>query len=462
VTYQYHDANGRLVFEKLRYPGKPFVQRKPSGKNGWEYKLGDCEKPLYRLPEVLVANEIIVCEGEKDANNVSALNLGHRDAGVFVAAMTNFDGAGKWREEYAPYFLGKKVVIFPDNDEPGRKHAEQVARSIFPYAAGVKLVALPGLPEKGDVSDFLKDHSAADVIAEIKRAPQWHPAKEAEDPFFVGALTFANSVPDEIDWAVKGIIPRGWNGFIVADPKSLKSFSAIDLLICLSLGIPWLEFEVPRRMRTALLAREDYWGLTSWRIKHFLRGKLEEVGADVVEALDDWMYVNTRAQVASWALDNDADLQRLITELKQRRCEFLVLDVFRRLHFKDKNDNREMQGILDRVARIQAEVGCAIGVVHHTNKGDGPLFLRTRGASAIHGFMEWGIGLSTVNPEASPRERVRRMEFLTKAGCEPDPIYVKSEGGEDKGWIRLVGTEYETPATARRREGSAAEKLMKQ
>jgi hypothetical protein len=42
VTYQYHDANGRLVFEKLRYPGKPFVQRKPSGKNGWEYKLGDC------------------------------------------------------------------------------------------------------------------------------------------------------------------------------------------------------------------------------------------------------------------------------------------------------------------------------------------------------------------------------------------------------------------------------------
>jgi hypothetical protein len=36
ATYQYHDANGRLVFEKLRYPGKRFVQRKPTGKNGWE------------------------------------------------------------------------------------------------------------------------------------------------------------------------------------------------------------------------------------------------------------------------------------------------------------------------------------------------------------------------------------------------------------------------------------------
>ena len=460
AVYQYHAANGRLVFEKLRYPGKQFTQRKPNGRGGWEHKLGDCSKPLYRLPEVLVANEIFVCEGEKDADTVRGVNLGNRDAGLFVAATTNFDGAGNWRDEYAPYFLGKKVVILPDNDEPGRKHAEQVARSVHRYAAGVKIVALPGLPEKGDVSDFMKDHSAAELVAEIKKAPQWLPAKEEVEPFFVGALTFAMRIPDEIDWAVQGIIPRGWNGFIIADPKSLKSYSAVDLLICLSLGIPWMGFKIPRRMRTALLAREDYWGLTSWRIKHFLRGKEEAVGLMPAMA---WMIgcTSTRGPAASWALDNDADLQRLIAELKHRRCEFVVLDVFRRLHFADENDNTEMQVILDRVTRIQSEVGCAIGIVHHANKGDGSIFQRTRGASAIHGWMEWGIGLTTANPEAPPRDRVRRMEFLTKAGCEPDPIYVKSEGGEDEGWIRLVRAEYEPSGVGtNKRVGRAAEKYM--
>ena len=120
-----------------------------------------------------------------------------------------------------------------------------------------------------------------------------------------------------------------------------------------------------------------------------------------------------------------------------------------------------MQQILDRVTRIQSEVGCAIGIAHHANKGEGSLFHRTRGASAIHGWMEWGIGLSTVNPDAPPKERIRRMEFLTKAGCEPDPIYVKSEDGEREGWICLVRTTYETPtAVSRRREGSAAERYM--
>jgi hypothetical protein len=151
AVYPYHDALGRLVFEKLRYPGKRFVQRKPNGKGGYEYKLGDCKKPLYHLPDVLTADQIFICEGEKDAENVRALDWGeHR-----VTATTNFDGAGKWRDEYAVYFAGKRVVILPDNDEPGRKHAEVVARSIHPFAAGIRIANLPDLPEKGDVSDRL-------------------------------------------------------------------------------------------------------------------------------------------------------------------------------------------------------------------------------------------------------------------------------------------------------------------
>ena len=64
-------------------------------------------------------------------------------------------GAGKWRDEYAKFLTGRKVVIVPDNDQAGRDHAQAEAKSLQGKAASVKMLTLSGLPEKGDVSDWL-------------------------------------------------------------------------------------------------------------------------------------------------------------------------------------------------------------------------------------------------------------------------------------------------------------------
>src|SRR5262249_44513264 len=133
AIYSYTDEYGRVLFQKVRYPGKRFVIRRPDGEK-WETNLNGTRKVLYHLDELLVANEVFVCEGEKDADNVRALRLGDRTAGYFVAATTNFDGAGKWRDQYSLYFAGKRVVIFADNDEIGRQHAEKIAQSVSKHA----------------------------------------------------------------------------------------------------------------------------------------------------------------------------------------------------------------------------------------------------------------------------------------------------------------------------------------
>jgi hypothetical protein len=86
-------------------------------------------------------------------------------------------GAGKWRDCYAAFLQGRHVAILLDNDQAGRDHALAVARSAAPRAAEVKVVELPGLPQKGDASDFLDGGGTAEDLRRlIQHAPPWTPA----------------------------------------------------------------------------------------------------------------------------------------------------------------------------------------------------------------------------------------------------------------------------------------------
>ncbi len=136
ATYDYRDAGGNLLFVVERTDPKGFRQKRPTAEGRWIYSLEGIRRVPYRLPELLAADPaapILIVEGEKDVDEL-------RDRG-FVATC-NPEGAGKWRDAYNPWFRGRHVVILPDDDEPGRRHAEQVARSLCGIAASVKVVVL--------------------------------------------------------------------------------------------------------------------------------------------------------------------------------------------------------------------------------------------------------------------------------------------------------------------------------
>ena len=169
--YDYQNESGKLLYQAVRIPtptGKTFRQRRPGldGK-GWIWNLQGTRRVLYRLPELLAASPdriVYVVEGEKDADNLHARG---------ELATTNPQGAGKWRTEYAESLRGRHVVILPDHDEPGRKHGEDVARSLRGMAASVRVVVLPGLPPKGDVSDWLgAGHTFEELRALVAAAPE--------------------------------------------------------------------------------------------------------------------------------------------------------------------------------------------------------------------------------------------------------------------------------------------------
>ena len=169
TTYDYLDEDRMLLFQAVRYDPKGFKQRQPDGKDGWVWNLTGVRRVLYRLPELLAAPNasVYVTEGEKDADRLASEGL---------ITTTNSGGAGKWRKEHAEALRRRNVIILPDNDDPGREHAAEVARSLRRVAQSVKVVELSRLPKKGDVSDWLDaEHTIEELQALAEAAPEWQP-----------------------------------------------------------------------------------------------------------------------------------------------------------------------------------------------------------------------------------------------------------------------------------------------
>ena len=134
ATYDYVSASGDLLHQTIRYEPKAFSQRRPDGRGGWLWNLQDIEPVLYRLPVLVSANLgdwVHICEGEKDADRLEDLGL---------IATTAPMGAGKWRPSYSEFLRGRKVAIIPDRDEPGQRHAQQVAKALLGVAAVVRII----------------------------------------------------------------------------------------------------------------------------------------------------------------------------------------------------------------------------------------------------------------------------------------------------------------------------------
>jgi len=444
AIYPYTDGFGKLLFQVVRYPGKRFMQRQPDGKGGWIWKTQNLKMVLYKLPEVMTSKNVIVVEGEKDADALATALAGQVKN---VSVTTSPRGAGKWLDEFAVFTAGKQVLILPDNDKPGQEHASRIALSCFRYAQGVKIVNLPALAEHGDVSDFLKTHPVTELLEIAKKATWWR-LPEADASLFMTPTQFDEKSADYVDWLLEGVIQRNANGMLVSRPKAGKSFCVLDLAIAMASGQKWLDFYAPKRVKTALVSREDNYGLTQWRKKKLAHHRQLE-NSD----LDGYLYLNAKGLRPKIMLDYPEDVERLIGDLQRYGTEFLILDVMRVLHGSDENDNTEMQKIIDVLNHIQEKTGASICLIHHDNKReDATLTERARGASAIAGWAEFICGIRVVDEV----EWIREFTCELKASMAPDKFYFKILDTAD-GAIELARVPYEPPKRGQRKQNSVAD-----
>ena len=167
---RYEDGSGRWYY---------FVGGK------WKLGLGGRKRIPYNLPNLRAADVVIITEGEKKADIVSFLGL--RDHNGKPVGVTCTGSANSWKPELVEYFRNKKVLVFPDSDEPGERYSEVVTGSL--KRAGVPFDVVDFSGYGNDVRDYLKDRSTVELLDYVNS--DWLEVKAA-------GLVVAGNPHDEI------------------------------------------------------------------------------------------------------------------------------------------------------------------------------------------------------------------------------------------------------------------------
>ncbi len=172
ATWFYRDASGAELCRILRFdfPDRrkefcPLTLWRSAKGLRWRWKALPAPRPLYGLDRLASRPDapVIVCEGEKSADAAARIFPDH-------AAVTSSGGSrAAANSDWGP-LAGRRVIIWPDNDEPGANYANDVAAILTRVGSEVSVIdadALAAIDGGGRGSNFEPiGWDAANALAE--------------------------------------------------------------------------------------------------------------------------------------------------------------------------------------------------------------------------------------------------------------------------------------------------------
>ena len=357
AEYSYQDANGRLLFQTIRFDPKDFAYRRPNGRVAWVWNLQGIGLVPYRLPAVLGAESVWIVEGEKDCDELAKWG---------TVATTNPMGAGKWRAQYNSHFSGKHVYIIPDNDEGGRKHAQAVAANLLRVAKTVRIVTLPGLQPKGDFGDWKAAGGTMTQLAEIAGKAIPVTGADLPDASFstIDEVPGMGGIPDlQVEWLIENFLPLNPLTILAGMKGSYKSWLALEVAARLATGSPFASRTV-KRLPVAYLDRENPAAVVR------LRRDILKIGDPPL--LRYW---------GQWMTDPPCSPgdERLIEFVRARR-PLIIFDSLVRFHRGEENSAEQMAMVTNLFRNLVAVGATVLVIAHRSDKPGSPDY---RGSSEL-------------------------------------------------------------------------------
>lgn len=379
ARWPYRDAKGRLLFLAVRF--EPVGERKEvipltycekDGRRAWRWQALPAPRPLYGLDKLAARPEapVLVTEGEKKVEPAEKFFPEY----VAVTSPGGSGAAGK--ADWTP-LKGRRVTVWPDADDAGRRYADDVAR--LAHAAGAASVAVVPVPEDfpegWDLADAPPDGWTAERLrAELlEKAISWEskagPREPTEAEHGIIYRCIADVEAKPIRWLWPGRIARGKVSMIAGHPGLGKSQVTASLAAIVTTGGLWpVDRTRAERGSAIFLTAED-------DAEDTLRPRLEAVGADLprVYILDAVREKTDAGKTRVRGFSLADDIARLDSLLATRPdVSVLVVDpVSAYLGGVDSHKNADVRALLAPLAEMAARHGVAVVCVSHLNKGTG-------------------------------------------------------------------------------------------
>jgi len=405
-TYQRADGTPFLQVDRFDWDGgaKDYPTKRLDGKP----VTGMTDHEPYHLPEVIQATTVFILEGEKCCD-MARDHLG-------IVATTNPQGAGKWQDALTPYFTKKDIIIVPDNDNPGRKHAQDVARKLHGLAGRIRVVELPGLPIKGDICDWIETgHTPAELQALVDQAPEWTPGKAEEqrsedttkalqkfNPVDIGAL-LSMALPER-DYIIKPVIPEQGLCMVYGLRGGGKTWFVLQMAYVIATGaLLFGQWNAPKPRRVLYIDGEMPARTIQKRLASIVAGSEQEPPEpSYLSILTPDLQDVSMPNLAT--LEGQEAIQPLIEQV-----EIVIVDNLACLARNGReNDSESWLPVQTWLLRLR-RLGKSVVIVHHAGKGG-----NQRGTSAKEDVLDTVIALRRPD-DYDPTQGARLEVHLEKA-----------------------------------------------
>jgi putative DNA primase/helicase len=372
-SWAYHNADGTESFVVLRFDytdgnpdEKPDKTFRPIHREGAGYVEGDPPGllPLYGLTTLDGNALVTIHEGEKSADAARSIGL---------CATTSAHGSkSPDKTDFGP-LAGRDVMILPDNDPPGRKYGTKVRDILLGLKprARVRIVMLPGLPEHGDIYDWIEQHDAtepealrAQILAladKAKPEQKATPESTAPRPVYVWMKDVAAK---PVQWLWRDRVPSAMLSLLIGIEGKGKTFVALDMAARVTTGRLWPDSETagdaPLVGNAVFLTSEDH-------LEYTIRPRLDAARADPARIVALKGVTSPKGDEFFDVMQHLPALEILIQEASP--VQLVIVDPLTAfLGTTDQHKNGEVRMALARFSALAEKYGCAVVGISHLSK----------------------------------------------------------------------------------------------
>jgi hypothetical protein len=311
--------------------------------------------PLYgseRLAKLPTNAGVLLVEGEKATEAIWGLGL------PAVGTVTGASGCPG--PEALAVLRQRRAFLWPDADEPGRKHMGRVIQGLTGTASEVRVVRW-GRSAGDDAADFVARGGTRDDLIRMVNAAQTPKTPAAEPPAndkdsvsqglpFVHIKKLLSEPEEERRWLVQDLLLVGGLSLWAAKPKVGKSTLARGLCAAVAQGEPFLGREVTQGPVLYLGLEEQRSEVT----RHFRALRVSE-----------------EAPLKVYVEIPPADgIERLRVSVEAERPVLVVVDgLFRLIRVLDANAYADLSAKLTPLLELARQNEAHVLLTHHEGKG---------------------------------------------------------------------------------------------